>query len=146
MCISHDVENETEKTASRNQYRLANWPKYPEKMDFEMGSGVAVDENGVIYLFTRDIEHWAAHPLAMREKMGRSSVSMFSREGEFLGKWGKSDEPGFALGGHTIYIEKDGMFWTTDRDGHVVTKYTPEGKILLELGPSLPLFSPACSG
>ena len=134
MCISHDVENETEKTASRNQYRLANWPKYPEKMDFEMGSGVAVDENGVIYLFTRDIEHWAAHPLAMKEKMGRSSVSMFSREGEFLGKWGKSDEPGFALGGHTIYIEKDGMFWTTDRDGHVVRKYTPEGKILLELG------------
>ena len=55
MCISHDVENETEKTASRSQYRLANWPNYPEKMDFEMGSGVAVDENGVIYLFTRDI-------------------------------------------------------------------------------------------
>ena len=134
MCISHDVENETEKTASRNQYRLANWPNYPEKVDFEMGSGVAVDENGVIYLFTRDIEHWAAHPLAMKEKMGRSSVSMFSREGEFLGKWGESDEPGFALGGHTIYIEKDGMFWTTDRDGHVVRKYTPEGKILLELG------------
>ena len=78
MCISHDVENETEKTASRNQYRLANSPNYPEKMDFEMGSGVAVDENGVIYLFTRDIEHWAAHPLAMKEKMGRSSVSMFS--------------------------------------------------------------------
>ena len=26
------------------------------------------------------------------------------------------------------------MFWTTDRDGHVVRKYTPEGKILLELG------------
>ena len=51
-----------------------------------------------------------------------------------MGKWGKSDEPGFALGGHTIYIEKDGMFWTTDRDGHVVRKYTPEGKILIELG------------
>ena len=76
MCTSHDVVNETEKGASRDKYRLANWPHYPEEMDFEMGSGVAVDEDGTIYLFTRDTEHWAAHPLAMREKMGKSSVSI----------------------------------------------------------------------
>ncbi len=103
-------------------------------MQYEMGSGVAVDTNDVIYLFTRDIEHWAAHPLAMRDKMGKSSVSMFSRDGDYLGKWGPSDERGFALGGHTIYIEKDGTFWTTDRDGHTVRQYTPEGEMLLELG------------
>ena len=52
MCNTQDAENETDETASRNQYRLANWPNYPEKMDSEMGSGVTVDENGVIYLFT----------------------------------------------------------------------------------------------
>ena len=75
-----------------------------------MGSGVAVDAEGIIYLFTRDLEHWAAHPLAMSSKMGKSSISMFNREGDYLGKWGPSDEPGFALGGHTLYIEKDGMF------------------------------------
>jgi hypothetical protein len=103
-------------------------------MRFEMGSGVAVDQKGIIYLFTRDIEHWAAHPLAMKDKMGKSSISMFTREGEYLGKWGPSDEPGFALGAHTLYIEKDGMFWTTDRDGHTVRKYSPGGELLLELG------------
>ncbi len=62
-------------------------------MQFEMGSGVAVDADGIIYLFTRDIEHWAAHPLAMSSKMGKSSISMFNREGAYLGKWGPSDEP-----------------------------------------------------
>ena len=139
MCTSHDVENNTASAEVRHGYTLAeNWPKYPADMQFEMGSGVAVDDRGVIYLFTRDQEHWAAHPMALKEgvgsKMGKSSVSMFNREGQYLGKWGNSDAPGFALGGHTIYIEKDGNFWTTDRDGHTVRKYTPEGELLLELG------------
>lgn len=135
MCTSHDVENQTNSTDPRSGYTLAdNWPHYPGDMTFEMGSGVAVDKNDVIYLFTRDIEHWAAHPLAMQEKMGKSSISMFNRQGDFLGKWGHSDERGFALGAHTLYVERDGMFWTTDRDGHTVRKYHPDGELLLELG------------
>lgn len=135
MCVTHDVENGTENDDPRAGYRLAEgWPKYPPDMQFEMGSGVAVDKQGVIYLFTRDIEHWATHPLAMKEKMGKSSISMFNREGDYLGKWGPSDERGFALGAHTLYIESDGMFWTTDRDGHTVKKYTPDGELLLTLG------------
>jgi hypothetical protein len=135
MCTSHDVDNSTESNDPRNGYQLdGNWPDYPADMQFEMGSGIAVDREGIIYLFTRDLEHWATHPLAMKDKMGKSSISMFTREGQYLGKWGPSDEQGFALGAHTLYIEKDGMFWTTDRDGHTVKKYTPEGELLLTLG------------
>ena len=135
MCVTHDVENQTESDDPRSGYRLAeHWPRYPADMQFEMGSGVAVDAAGVIYLFTRDIEHWAAHPLAMQDKMGKSSISMFTRDGDYLGKWGPSDERGFALGAHTLYIEKDGMFWTTDRDGHTVRKFSPSGELQLELG------------
>ncbi len=135
MCTSHDVDNNTENGDPRSGYKLAdNWPRYPPGMQFEMGSGVAVDEQGIIYLFTRDIEHWAAHPLAMRDKMGKSSISMFNRDGDYLGKWGPSDQRGFALGAHTLYIEADGMFWTTDRDGHTVNKYHPNGELLLTLG------------
>lgn len=135
MCTSHDVDNNTENKDPRSGYVLDdNWPHYPPGMQFEMGSGVAVDKDGVIYLFTRDIEHWAAHPLAMKDKMGKSSISMFNREGDYLGLWGPSDERGFALGAHTLYIEKDGMFWTTDRDGHTVKKYRADGEHLLTLG------------
>ncbi len=135
MCDDHDVENATESRDPRSGYRLASdWPHYPPDMCFEMGSGVAVDRNGLIYLFTRDIEHWAAHPLAMKDKMGKSSISIFNRDGDYLGKWGPSDERGFALGAHTLYIESDGTFWTTDRDGHTVKKYDPGGELLLTLG------------
>src|SRR5207245_7690895 len=95
---------EWDETMDDRPYRLApDWPRYPQHMNFEMGSGVAVDDEGIIYLFTRDLEHWAAHPLAMSAKMGKSSISMFDREGNYLGKWGPSDEPGFALGAHTLY-------------------------------------------
>ena len=135
MCDSHDVTNHTERADPRDGYqRVEHWPRYPAGMQFEMGSGVAVDRAGVIYLFTRDIEHWAAHPLAMKDKMGKSSIAMFNRDGDFLGKWGASDARGFALGAHTLYIERDGMFWTTDRDGHTVRKYHPDGTLLLTLG------------
>lgn len=144
MCTSHDVADNTGAAPAgngntendpRQGYKLAeDWPHYPSDCQFEMGSGVAVDKDDVIYLFTRDIEHWAAHPLAMKDKMGKSSISMFDRAGNYLGKWGPSDERGFALGAHTLYIEKDGTFWTTDRDGHCVRQYTPAGELLLELG------------
>jgi hypothetical protein len=119
---------------SQPTYRhVDGWPHYPAGMQFEMGSGIAVDDDDVIYLFTRDRDHWAAHPLAMGLKMGKSSISMFDRAGNFLGKWGPSDEPGFALGAHFLRFI-DGHFWTTDRDGHVVKKYTKDGKLLLQLG------------
>jgi hypothetical protein len=135
MCSTHDVDNGTDSDGPRAGYeRVADWPHYPPNMQFEMGSGVAVDADGIIYLFTRDVEHWAAHPLAMKNKMGKSSISMFNRDGEYLGKWGSSDERGFALGAHTLYIESDGMFWTTDRDGHCVRKYHPNGELLMTLG------------
>ena len=89
MCTSHDVSNDTHNNDPRSGYKLvADWPNYPPDMQFEMGSGVAVDDQGVIYLFTRDVEHWAAHPLAMKDKMGKSSISMFNRDGEYLGVWG----------------------------------------------------------
>lgn len=135
MCDSHDVADRTQSDDPRSGYRrVEQWPAYPQGMQFEMGSGVAVDRDGIVYLFTRDVEHWAAHPLAMKDKMGKSSISMFDRDGRYLGKWGRSDERGFALGAHTLYIEKDGSFWTTDRDGHTVRKYRPDGELLLSLG------------
>lgn len=135
MCDTHSLPKPEESGTDRGGYRLVeDWPHYPADMHFEMGSGVAVDSDGIVYLFTRDVEHWAAHPLAMSDKMGKSSISMFDRSGAYLGKWGRSDEPGFALGGHTLHIEKDGTFWTTDRDGHTVRQYAPTGETLLTLG------------
>ena len=107
MCTSHDVEDNTQNGDPRSGYVLAeDWPRYPPEMHFEMGSGVAVDEHGTIYLFTRDLEHWAAHPLAMSAKMGKSTVSMFNRDSDYLGKWG-CDESHFN-GPTAVVVQADG--------------------------------------
>jgi hypothetical protein len=53
MCTSHDVDNSTESNDPRDGYQLdGNWPDYPADMQFEMGSGIAVDRIGIVYLFT----------------------------------------------------------------------------------------------
>ena len=45
MCTSHDVDNSTESNDPRDGYQLdGNWPDYPADMQFEMGSGIAVDK------------------------------------------------------------------------------------------------------
>ena len=120
MCTDHDVDNNTETDDPRSGYKLvSSWPKYPADMHFEMGSGIAVDEAGIIYAFTRDIEHWATHPLAMADKMGKSSISMFNREGEYLGIWGPSGERVLRLAATRYTLKKMECF------GRLIATGTP---------------------
>jgi hypothetical protein len=74
-------------------YRLVeNWPQYPRDMQFEMGTGIAVDGKGVVYAISRDIDHWASHPLAMTRYRGRGTIAMFDRSGKFLGKFAEKEQ------------------------------------------------------
>ncbi len=113
-------------------YRLVgNWPQYPPAMDFEMGSGVAVDAKGIVYLFTRDRDHWAGHPLAMTRYKGKASVSLFDRGGKYLGKWAAGEA---FIGAHTLHIDHEGHIWAVDRDGHQVKKLRADGTTIFTLG------------
>ena len=110
--------------AQGSSYRLVEgWPQYPSDMDFEMGSGVAVDDDGVVYLFTRDVDEKAG-------KGGVGSISRFDRSGKFLGKWGPSD----FITPHQIIIARDGFVWTVDRDGQQIRKFNPDGTEVLTVG------------
>jgi DNA-binding beta-propeller fold protein YncE len=101
-------------------------------MEFEMGSGVAIDAKGIVYLYTRDKDHWAGHPLAKDPKYrGRGSVSMFDRGGAFLGTFAPK-EP--LLGAHHVFVDREGFIWLVDRDGHQVKKMRPDGSKVFELG------------
>jgi hypothetical protein len=119
--------------AQTGAYRLdPAWPNYPRDMEFEMGSGVAVDAKGVVYLYTRDRDHWAGHPLAKELKYrGRGSVSMFDRSGKYLGRFA-GNEP--LIGAHHIFIDREGFVWLVDRDGHQVKKMRADGTKVFELG------------
>ena len=124
-------------------YRLdEGWPQYPSDMVFQMGSGVAVDDDGVVYVYTRDVDHWAAHPLVMEatengtlaeltQYRGVGSIQMYDRSGTHLGQWAP-DEP--LIGAHSLYIDDEGFFWVVDRDGHQVKKMTKDGTLVMAIG------------
>ena len=113
-------------------YRLAeDWPRYPAGAAFEMGTGIAVGADGTVYAISRDIDHWASHPLALTRYRGKGSIWKFDRDGEFLGLF--AEEQAF-IGPHSIYTDGDGYVWVVDRDGHQVKKLTPDGTPVLTLG------------
>ncbi len=108
-----------------------SWPQYPGEMQFEMGTGIAVDAGGVIYTISRDIDHWAAHPLAMSRYKGKGTIARWDASGRFLGTFG--DEHEF-IGPHSMYIDSQGFVWVVDREGHQVAKLTPDGDAVMKLG------------
>ena len=110
---------------------VADWPQYPPDLEFEMGTGIAVDADDVIYTISRDVDHWAAHPLAMTRYRGKGTIARWDRDGRFLGKFAEDQE---FIGPHAMFVDPEGFVWVADREGHQVVKLTPEGEEVLSLG------------
>jgi peptidylamidoglycolate lyase len=56
---------------------------------------------------------------------------MFTTEGKFVKSWGEADS---FVTPHSLIYDRDGSMWTTDSNGHVVTKFDSTGKVLMMLG------------
>ncbi len=91
-----------------------SWPQKPDRCAWAAMSGVAVDEEDRVYLFTR-----ATPP-----------VQVYTAEGKFVRAWG-DDVIGVA---HYLRIGPDGNVWVADLENHVVMQLTPQGKLLKTLG------------
>lgn len=91
------------------------WAKLPKGEKFLDIIKISIDSNDNVYMATRGTEH---------------PIMMFDRQGNLLKTWGEE----FFGRPHGFLVGPDGSFWVTDNDHHVVSKYTQEGKLLLELG------------
>ena len=91
-----------------------DWAKLPKGWSFLEVVDAAVDSKGRVYVFCR----------------GRHPLIVFDSEGNFLTSWGEEqfNRP------HGITLDPEGNLFLVDDGGHVVRKYTPEGKLLLTLG------------
>src|SRR5262249_6913088 len=90
-----------------------HWAKLPAGWGWTEAVAVAVDSRGRVFVFNR-----GAHP-----------VIVFGRDGGFLASWGE----GLFGRPHGLSIGPDDSVYCTDDFGHVVRKFTPEGKLLLTL-------------
>ena len=97
----------------------------PHEYNFEDGSlvwpvNVAIASNGNVYVS----DEWLHR------------ISMFTRDGEYIGKWdenvgsgdGQLDRPA------GVAIDADDNVWVVDGNNHRVQKFTPDGQFLMKFG------------
>lgn len=91
-----------------------NWGRLPDGWLYGEVTAIGVDSKDQIYVFTR-----GEHPMIV-----------FDREGNFLRSWGE----GIFHNPHGLHIGPDDSVYCTDEGDHTVRKFTPHGKLLLQIG------------
>lgn len=114
-------------TETLNFEALSDWQQLPGEMHLHETPGVAVDATDRLYALTRNTEN---------------PVIVFDTDGKFLYTFGKGT---FTNRAHGIIVGPDGMLYATDDGSSTITKWTPEGELLMTIGtPNQP--SPRWSG
>lgn len=102
--------------------------KMPARRAFGFATGMAFDRSGNLWVFDRCGENSCVGS-------NRDPVLEFDPAGKFL----KSFGAGMFVWPFSLYIDHAGNIWVTDNEGqdgkgHTVTKFTPDGKVLMTLG------------
>ena len=97
-------------------YELVDgWAKCPDEW-IQEAAALFIDSQDRVYVLGR-----GAHPL-----------TVFDRGGNILSSWeGGGELIGFA---HGIYVDQDFSVYCADVRRHIVSKFSPEGELLLEIG------------
>ena len=106
----------TSATEQRAYEAIEGWEQLPDGMTLHETPGVAVDAADRVYLLTRNTDN----PMIVLEA-----------DGSFVRSFGAGV---FSARTHAVTVGPDGMIYCTD-DGHsTITKWTPEGELLLTIG------------
>ena len=89
----------------------------PAGWKFGRVSAVSTDAQGNVYVAQRGAD---ADPIVVFDRTGTKMV----------GSWGK----GLFTTIHGLRVDPDGNVWVTDTGDHRVWKFSPQGKVLLQLG------------
>ncbi|MFN8525523.1 MAG: peptidyl-alpha-hydroxyglycine alpha-amidating lyase family protein [Chloroflexota bacterium] len=95
---------------------LASWQKLPSGVTLTETPGVAVDSKDRVYAMTRNTSH---------------PIMVFDADGNFLSSFGQGV---FSERTHGILVGPDDSIYCADDGTHTITKFTPEGKLLLTIG------------
>ncbi len=93
-----------------------DWHQLPDGMTLHETPGVAVDADDRLFALTRNTDN---------------PVLVFDADGTFVRTFGAGT---FSARTHAITIAPDGSVFCVDDGRHTVTKWTPEGELLLTIG------------
>ena len=102
------------------------WLHMPRYWSFDTAVGVAVNVQDEIHVLS----------------LGKHPLTIWDITGDFISSWG---EGSFSANPHSLHIEPSGNVWVVDRDYHIATQHTPDGKVVRVLGNKLSP-SPTVSG
>ena len=98
---------------------VEGWEQLPEGWQHKDVAGVSTDSNDRVYLITRS----------------DARVIVYERDGTFVGAWGEDE---FTPRTHGITVGPDDSVYGVDDGGHVIKKFTSDGKLLLTIGTGKP--------
>ena len=93
---------------------VEGWEQLPPDIVLGDVAGIAVDSHDHVYLFNR----------------GNHPVVVLNRDGTFRTSWGQ----GVFSNAHGASIGPDDSLYLTDNGDHTVRKFSPDGKLLLQIG------------
>ena len=93
---------------------VSNWAQLPNGWDLGEVVDIAVDGQDRVYIFSR-----GDHPMMV-----------FEQDGQFIRSWGED----LFTRSHGITIDKDGILYCVDDDGHWLGRFTAEGELLSSIG------------
>src|SRR4051812_33246599 len=97
-----------------DSYRLdPSFPQLPKTIKLDQVSGVTINSSGEIFIF-----HRGERPIIVMDKVGK-----------FLRSFGEGTKSA-----HGLRCDSADNIWATDVVNHTVTKFAPDGKVLMMLG------------
>jgi hypothetical protein len=101
--------------------------KMPQNLFLGEPASVAVNPQGHIYVYTRTGE--AGH-IGYRRS---AQLFEFNEKGEFVREIGGPNN--YVMGwAHSVRLDKDNNIWLVDAGTHLISKWSPSGRLLLVLG------------
>jgi streptogramin lyase len=128
MLVATGALRSADETPSPAYRVVENWAQLPPGRTWGEVSSISIDSSGNVWAFDR---------CGADTCVGRSEDPVL--EFDPTGKLVKSFGAGMFAFPHGLFVDNDNNVWTVDADGkdgkgHQVTKFSPEGKVLLRLG------------
>ncbi len=95
---------------------VTGWEQLPDGVTLHETAGVAVDADDNVYLLTRNTHN---------------PVLVLGPDGSYQRTFGAGT---FTPRTHAILVGPDGFVWCADDGSHTITKWTPEGELVLTIG------------
>ena len=95
---------------------LDSWPNLPEGINLIETPGIGVNSRDDVYIFSRNTNH---------------PIMVFDRLGNFKNSFGSGI---FSDRTHGMLIGPDDSIFCVDDGIHTITKFSPEGKVLMTIG------------